>query len=159
MSNDHDDSMLGDLQALFARADPVPLHVTQAAKAALGWRRLEADFAEILSDSTLEEESLALVRGSGAPVRSVSFSAGELTLEVEIHADGPQRRLLGQLSPPPLAARIEIQTTDDPAVAVAEADELGRFRAQLPAAGPIRLRISSADSAWSAGVETSWITI
>jgi hypothetical protein len=87
----------------------------------------------------------------------VTFSSGELTIDIEVHVDDPGRTLLGQLSPP-AAGRIEIQTMTDE-VFPAETDRLGRFRVHLPASGSIRLRI--VDGADRAGppVETSWITV
>ncbi len=160
--NDHhdpDEPLVGQLRRYFAEVDPVPEVVTQAAKAAFGWRRLDAELAELLSDSALEHEGAALsyARGAGAPVRSVSFSAGELTIELEIHVQGDERMLLGQLLPAS-ARRIEIQTMDNPAVQ-SQPDALGRFRARLTAGGPIRLRLGPADRSSAAWVETSWITV
>ena len=46
-------------ERLFAEVDPVPPLVIETAKASLGWRRLDADLAELLSDSALEEEAFA----------------------------------------------------------------------------------------------------
>jgi len=156
---DPDDALVAELQTLVARVDPVPPLVTEAAKAALGWRRLDADLAELLSDSALESEALALARGPGAPVRSVSFSAGEVTIDVEIHVDGDQRTVLGQLSPPS-STTIEIQRADDAGATIVESDRLGRFRAQVSAGQPIRVRILSPEAGTAASViETSWIAI
>ncbi len=155
---DPDDSLVSDLRAFFARVDPVPALVTQSAKAALGWRRLDADLAELLSDSALESDALAGVRGGGAPVRSVSFGAGELTIDVEIHADGAALVLLGMLTPPS-AATLEVQRADDDVVATAESDALGRFRMKLPTGGPIRLRLLPPAASPASEVHTSWITI
>jgi hypothetical protein len=156
---DPDEPLVADLRDYFARVDPVPPLVTQAAKAALGWRRLDADLAELLADSTLEAESLATVRGAGAAVRSVSFGAGELTIDLEIHVDGTRRTLLGLLTPASIA-RIEIQTADGAStVATSESDALGRFRTQLSAGGNIRLRLVPVDLGSASPVETSWITL
>jgi hypothetical protein len=152
---DRDEALLAELRALFARVDPVPPLVTETAKASLGWRRLDADLAELLSDSALEERSLALTRGPATPVRSVTFSSSSLTVDMEVHVDGEGRTLLGQLSPA-TTATIEIQTVDETRLS-AEADRLGRFRAKLPAGGPIRLRV--VDSGAGPPVETSWITV
>jgi hypothetical protein len=154
MSQDPDELLIAELRGLFAEIDPVPQLVSDTAKASLGWRRLDADLAELLSDSALEEEPFALARGGGAPARAVTFSSGELTIDIEVHVDDPTRTVLGQLSPP-APARIEIQTTDE-ALVSGEADKLGRFRVRLPAGGPIRLRVLDAPGS---PVETSWITV
>ena len=156
--HDPDDPLVSDLREYFARVDPVPSLVTQAARAALGWRRLDAELAELLSDSTLETESLAAVRGAGAAVRSVSFGAGEQTIDLEIHVDGPQVTLLGLLAPP-ASLRIEVQTADGATAASTESDGAGRFRAQLPSAGTIRLRLVPVAPGSAPPLETSWITI
>jgi hypothetical protein len=155
---DPDEPLVADLRDYFARVDTVPPLVTQAAKAALGWRRLDADLAELLADSTLEAESLATVRGAGAAVRSVSFGAGELTIDLEIHVGGTGLTLLGLLTPPSIA-RIEIQTADGATGATAESDATGRFRTRLPAGGRVRLRLMDLDPGSGPLVETSWITI
>jgi hypothetical protein len=159
MSQDQnpDELLMGELRAFFAEVDPVPPLVVDTAKASLGWRRLDADLAELLSDSVLEEEPFALARGSGAPARAVTFSSGELTIDIEVHVEDPGRTLLGQLSPP-TASRIEVQTMTD-TVFPGEADRLGRFRVRLPEGGSIRVRILDHDGRAGPPVETSWITV
>src|SRR5579863_3591274 len=154
MSQDPDELLVAELRGFFAEVDPVPPLVSDTAKASLGWRRLDSDLAELLSDSVLVEEPFALARGSEAPARAVTFSSGELTIDIEVHADDQTRTLLGQLSPP-APATIEIQTMAGTAFS-AEADRLGRFRARLPTGGPIRLRVLSAGGSAVPPVETSW---
>ncbi|HSC04576.1 MAG TPA: hypothetical protein VLC49_14700 [Solirubrobacteraceae bacterium] len=152
---DPDERLIGELRAFFADVDQVPPLVSETAKASLGWRRLDADLAELLSDSALKEEPFALARGSEAPARAVTFSSSALTIDIEVHVADEARTLLGQLSPP-AAASIEVQTTTEEIVS-SEADQLGRFRVRLPAGGAIRLRILGADG--NPPVETSWITV
>jgi hypothetical protein len=131
--------------------------VSETAKASLGWRRLDADLAELLTDSALAEEPLALARGGAAPVRSVTFGSGALTIDIEVHVDDQTRTLLGQLSPA-APARLEVQTTAETPLSV-QADDLGRFRVRLPAGGPIRLRVLGGEGRAGPVVETSWITV
>jgi hypothetical protein len=154
---DPDELLIAQLRSFFAEVDPVPPLVSETAKASLGWRRLDADLAELLSDSALEEEPFALSRGGEAPARAVTFSSGELTIDIEVHVADPGRTLLGQLSPP-APATIEIQTMADEPFS-AQADRLGRFRIPLPAGGPIRLRVLGAEGRAGPPVETSWITV
>jgi hypothetical protein len=156
--HDSDDPLVAELRTFYERVDPVPPLVREAAKAALGWRRLDADLAELLSDSTVDREALAYARGARAPARSVTFSAGEVTIDIEIRPDGESRTILGQLSPP-YHAMIEIKTADESATVPAESDRLGRFRAQLEAGGPIRLRVVDQDRESAAPIETSWIVV
>ncbi len=148
---------MAELRRFFSDVDPVPPLVVDTAKASLGWRRLDADLAELLSDSAMEEEAVALTRGSGAPVRAVTFSSAALTIDIEVHIDDRARTLLGQLSPP-APATIEIQTMDDSPLS-AEADRLGRFRVRLTAGGPVRLRVAGGDGGAGPPVETSWFTV
>ena len=152
---DPDELFIAELRSFFAETDPVPPLVIETARASLGWRRLDAGLAELLSDSALEEERFALARGGGAPARAVTFSSDELTIDIEVHVDDQSRTLLGQLSPA-AAATIEIQTIAE-ALFTADADRLGRFRVRLPAGGAIRLRI--VDPEGGPPVETSWITV
>ena len=148
---------MGELRALFAEVDPVPPLVIEAANAALGWRSLDADLAELLRDSALEEESLAVARGGGEGTRSLTFSTPELTIDVEIHEDDGGHILLGQLSPPRIAT-VEVQTVDEPVVSVTT-DHLGRFRTGLPSGRPVRLRVVDPSRPSGGAVQTSWITV
>jgi hypothetical protein len=154
---DTDEVLMAELRGLFAKLDPVPPLVVETAKASLGWRRLDADLAELRSDSVLEQEPLAVARGRDAPARAVTFSSTALTVDIEVHVDDPERTLLGQLSPPS-PARIEIQTSAEVPLS-AEADRLGRFRVRLPAGGRIRLRVLETNGRGRPPVETSWITV
>jgi hypothetical protein len=155
---DPDEPLVAELRELFTHADPVPPFVTELAKASLGWRRLDGELAELLSDSLLEEGSAAGVRGGGdgLPVRSVRFRASANTIDVDVHVDGQQRVLLGQITPP-VTAEIDVETTAG-TVASVQSDELGRFRVKLPEAGLIRLVISDGPDL-GPHVVTSWITI
>jgi hypothetical protein len=153
---DDDDRLLRELRRLARKVDPVPEGVASYAKAALGWRRIDAELAELLSDSALESDSLALTRSGAGSARSVTFRASDLAIDLELRAGDPGILLLGQLAPPAPAA-IEVQRDDAAVAATAEADELGRFRLELPEGGRIRLRVRRAAPA--AAVETSWIDI
>jgi hypothetical protein len=156
--SDPDEPLMLELRELFAQVDAVPPPVSELAKASLGWRRLDAELAELLSDSLLEEGTLAGVRGGGdgLPVRSVRFRASRNTIDVDVQVDGQKRTLLGQITPP-VSAEIEVETADG-TVASARSDELGRFRAQLAEGGRIRLVINDGPDL-GPHVLTSWITI
>lgn len=159
MSNDaeRDDGLLEELRALLGRADPVPHDVTEFAQAALGWRRLDAELAELLTDSALDTDAAALTR-SGDDGRWLSFRSPELAIEVEIRSEAGTHTVLGQLEPAPAAATVEVQAADGTALAAAEADPLGRFRLTLAAGGRVRLRVLRRDPA-GAPVESSWLVL
>jgi len=156
--DDQLDPLLDELRSLFKRHDPVPPLVTRSATAALGWRRLDADLAELLADSALDADALALARGDVATLRSVTFSAGALTIDIEIQLQGAARTLLGKLSP---AARtkIELQSSGEATPIGTESDRLGRFRIKLPAASSIRLRVAVGNADAANWIETSWIPL
>jgi hypothetical protein len=147
-----DEALIEQLRNAF-RADGVPPNVTEAAKAALTWRRVDAELAELLSDSALDAEP-ALARGE-ALVRSVTFSAGKTIVELEIHQDGKRRTLLGQLSPA-ATWTVEVQGADGSAAEPVRSDLLGRFRIGLEHGGTVRLRLSGGNGAV---IETAWIPI
>ena len=150
---DPDEELMDELRNILRRTDPVPPEVTEFAQAALGWRRLDADLAELLADSALEADALALARGGDG--RWLTFKADDLSIDIEIQADGEARTLLVQFAPP-LAATVEVQSTDGTVVASSESDDLGRFRLTLEADGHVRLRVLREGTA---PVETSWFTV
>jgi hypothetical protein len=157
---DPDEPLVAELRDLFTQTDPVPPLVTELAKASLGWRRLDAELAELLTDSLLDAAASAGARsavGDALPVRSVRFRAGPKTIDVDIHVDGRERTLLGQLTPP-ISAQVEMHTTDNGVVASVQSDELGRFRAHLPEGGLIRIAVNDGPELPSP-IVTSWITI
>jgi hypothetical protein len=147
MNADPDNELFEELRSVLHRTDPVPAEVTDFAKTALGWRRLDTELAELLEDSALESESPALARGT-AGVRSLTFRSDELTIDVEVQPG----MLLGQLAPA-AAATIELQAENGDVAATAESDTLGRFRLPLEGDGRFRLRVLRPGAS---AVETSW---
>lgn len=147
------DELLEELRGLVNRIDPVPDDVTAFARASLGWRRIDAELAELLSDSALDSDALALTRG--ARVRTVTFRSENLDIDLEIHEADPDVRILGQLAPP-ATAKIDVQRDDASIAATVEADELGRFRIELAERGRIRLRVARESGP---PVETSWLDV
>jgi hypothetical protein len=152
-SNPEDDPLLAELRRLAGVVDPVPDEVAAYAKAALGWRRIDAELAELLVDSRLE--ALA-TRSVSEAARSLTFRASDLDVDVELEPDDAGVSLLGQLAPAG-SARIEAQRDDGTTVARADADELGRFRLMLEAGARVRLIVRREPPA--APVETSWIDV
>lgn len=150
MNADPNDELFEELRSVLHRTDPVPAEVTDFAKTALGWRRLDAELAELLEDSALESEAPALARGT-AGVRSLTFRSDELTIDVEVQAG----MLLGQLAPA-AAATIELQVENGSVAATAESDALGRFRLPVEGDGRFRLRVLRPGAS---AVETSWFSI
>jgi hypothetical protein len=142
-SFDDDDALEQGLGELLQRADPMPPTVMEAGRAALGWRRLDAELAELLADSALAAEEPALARSRRA-------------IDLDVEERGAGRILRGQLSPP-AQVTIEVQRQDGTTLASVDADTFGRFVVQLPSAGTIRLRLSGDPQLGT--IETAWITV
>jgi hypothetical protein len=151
-----DDDLLGHLRRVIAELDPIPEKALLAARAALDWRTLDAELAELIADSAIDEAAL-LVRGSGH-VRLLAFEAPELTIEIEAEqaADGVLR-LTGQLVPPQPA---EVAVLHGDALVATRADQRGRFSAQGVAPGQVSLRCRLDGGPGAARlVETEWMSI
>jgi hypothetical protein len=146
------EKLLDELRSLVNRVDPVPEEVTAFADAALGWRRIDAELAELLADSA-DSPVPAGVRGDRT--RSVTFRSSDLEIDVDIQTTDGGAIILGQLAPA-VRASINVQRDDGTTAASAEADALGRFRVELPERGRIRLQVIR-DS--EPAVETSWLSI
>jgi hypothetical protein len=154
--HDDDDTLEQGLGELLRRADPIPPTVMEAGRAALGWRRLDAELAELLADSALASDEPALARGTEAPLRSVTFGTGRRAIDVDVEERGEGRTLRGQLSPP-VQVMIEVQRQDGTTLASVRADAFGRFVVELPSAGTIRLRLAGDPQLGT--IETAWITV
>ena len=127
-----EDRLISLLRKGLDEADPVPMDVTDFAKAALSWRTIDAELAEIAYDSS-EETTPAGVR-SAATARMLSFEAGHWTIDIEFNA--ATGRLIGQVEP----AReviVELHLAGGPVISLA--DELGRFDFDGVLPGPVSL--------------------
>jgi hypothetical protein len=151
-----DDARLEDeLRVLAARHEPVPERLLQAAIDAYAWRTVDAELAELVFDSQADQEVAELVRGR-QPDRLLSFQAADLTIEIEVIAQGSSRSLMGQLDPPQLAM-VEIRRGDQ--AVTLTTDDLGRFSAESLPAGPVSLRCGLAAADAASFVVTDWVAI
>ena len=155
---DDDDTLLAELRRVVAAIDPVPDAVASAARAALDWRTLEAELAELVHDSRVDEPALAIRGGEDGP-RTLTFEAQGLEIELEAEAedDSARLRVTGQLVPPQTA---QIGIATGAGLVLTRADERGRFAARGVAPGRVRLRCWL-DTAPDGGrlVETAWLVI
>ncbi|MFI0503720.1 hypothetical protein ACH3WN_12815 [Streptomyces albogriseolus] len=133
-----------ELRQAASLLDPVPVALLQSAVDAFALRDLEARVAELTFDSLVDAIP---VRGAAAVPRMLTFSAGEVTLDVEVTEEG----LIGQVLPP-APARVEILTGPRPATTTT-ADDMGRFTATVTPSGPFALRLHTSDEV----VMTEWL--
>lgn len=121
-----DDDLVAGLRRVLARVDPIPEHVQLAARLAIEWRTLDAELAELVHDSLLDEPALA-VRGDAGP-RVLTFESADLTIEIEAESEsataGETVQVVGQLIPAQ-PAQIVLNSGDE--LQVTNADERGRF--------------------------------
>jgi hypothetical protein len=154
MTSDREyEDLLAELRVAGLVVDPVPERVMFAAKASLSWRTIDAELAELTYDSVLDDDRLSLVRGATA-ARILTFSAGDLTIDVEVEGTDGELRLIGELAP---AQRATVVVRHTEGTTEVETDEDGRFRTGVFPSGPISLSLRLA--AGGSTVQTEWITL
>ena len=154
MIDRRDDELLEELRMMMRRLDPVPAEAVAAAKAAIMWRTIDAELAELTADSLMGDERLVGVRAHDAPTM-LTFEVGSQVLEVEVVRRGQLRRLVGQLVP---AASGQVAVRHGDAETTVEADEVGRFSVDGITPGPVRIRWQ-APSAGGRAAETDWFLV
>jgi hypothetical protein len=143
-----------ELRAIFGHLDPVPQLLDDAARAAFGWRTVDAELAELLRDSADAADDAALLVRSGGGPRQLSFESPQLGIELEVTETGPrERRVAGQLLPPG-DATVTVERPGAEPVSV-QADDLGRFVLDGLRAGAVRLHVALS----GARIAIPWTTI
>lgn len=148
-TNQQEETLISLLRRGLDESDPAPADVTEFAKAALSWRNIDAELAQLSYDSSEEWNSLA-VRGVAA-ARILAFETGEWMIDLE--HDPVTDHLMGQIEP---AGRTTVELHLIGAVLVTESDEHGRFGFDGVQAGPVALVIRiEGDEV----VKTEWIVL
>jgi hypothetical protein len=135
-----------ELRQAAAVLDPVPPQLLQLAVDAFALHDLDARVAELTFDSL---EDAVPVRGATDTPRMLTFTAGEVTVDVEVTDEG----LMGQVLPPQ-PARIEVLGGPRTAVPLT-ADDMGRFAGDVRPAGPFALRLHAGGDT----VVTQWLRV
>ena len=138
-----------ELSRVVRERDRVPADVVSAAKAAFTWRSVDEELAALVYDSADDTPALAGVRGGSA--RQLTFSAPELTIELEV--GGSARGAVGQLVPAQ-AASIEVRHAEGSAFV--DSDDLGRFDIDRVPDGPVSLHL---EAAGGGRVATDWVRL
>lgn len=150
MAHWNEDRVMAEIAAAL-REPKVPSGVLEAAKGTYTWRTVDAELAALAYDSADAGGACAGVRGSTtAPVRSVSFEAPGIWIELTITDDC----ILGQILPP-RSGVLEAHRMDGTATQVA-VDHDGSFQIRPLPAGPFRLRFRTASCC---GVLTDYVTL
>lgn len=144
-----DDELLAELGDALRIADPVPPLLTELVKTGHGLRTIDAELAELVFDSAVDE--LVGVR-SETETREVTFRAPGLEIEVAVVSED-RRRIVGQLVPPQQAV-IVLQHGDGSTQV--ESDTLGRFTIEDLPTGPVSLRCEYGENQ---AVQTDWVIL
>lgn len=148
-----DDRLEQRLRTLAQEADAPPSLVVDAARAAFLTRDLDAELAELVADSAVDDPAL-VTRAIVSDVRMLSFECGDVTVELDVEADTTARtvRLHGLV----VGAVGQVVIVRSDAQWELPLDEDGRFDSDTMPAGPLRLVLTTADGR---RVTTSWVTV
>jgi hypothetical protein len=141
-----DDELLAEFRKAVQARAAVPQTMVDAALAAFAWRTVDAELAELLYDSGVEE-TLVVTR-SASHTRILTFQGDQIGAEIEIGDDAVRGQLL-----PPQPGSVVLMTADG-GEHPANADEVGFFTVPIVPSSPFRLRCDTADAA---PIVTEWV--
>lgn len=144
-----DDQLMYELRRVLDLADDGG-QSRELAYAAIGWRDVDAELAELMFDSALDSAETVL-RSAEDSVRMLTFSTARVTIEVE--ESGGQ--VIGQVVPPGPTV-VELVDPSGSVLVTTETDSLGVFTLDEVSPGPTALVCRAQDGAWS--VRAVWTT-
>ncbi len=151
--SDRDDELERRLRALATEADPPPELVVASARAAFALRNLDAELAELIADSAVDDPAV-LTRAVVSDVRMLSFECGDVVVELDVEADPLSRRVrLSGLAVGAVGVVTIVRADSRSTVDLADG---GRFVADSVEPGPLRLELTTPDGR---RVTTSWIHV
>ncbi len=145
-----DDKLLAALRDALRAGSRVPASFVEAGKASYTWRLIDAELAALTYDSARDEDGAALTRAGPASLRTFSFVARQLRIELQV-SEGTLR---GQVVPPQ-SGDVELHTARH-RVSVTPVDEVGYFGVGTVPAGSFRLLFRTAEGN---PVLTDWIVL
>lgn len=140
----HDATLLDRLDHAFDELEPIPAHLSAAARAAFSWRRADAALAELLFDSAQDE--LVGIRGTSSDRRSFRFGADQTVIRVHLTAE----TLVVMVEPP---VSVDCRIASDDEVTAHRTDEFGELVLPAPDV-PFRIEVDLP----SGTTHTPWIT-
>ena len=141
------------LRAVTSEADPVPEAVLDAATAAFALRTLDAELAELVADS-LVDDAAVVTRAVVSDVRMLSFACGDVSVEVDVETDPSSGSL--RLHGFAVGAAVEVVIVRASSRSSVPLAAGGRFDAGLVEPGPLRLELTTPDGH---RVTTAWVSI
>ncbi|MFJ9241854.1 hypothetical protein [Streptomyces sp. NPDC101776] len=135
-----------ELRQAAAVLDPVPAELLQLAMDAYTFHDLDGRLAELTFDSLVDAIP---VRGATDVPRMLTFTAGALSIDVEVTSEG----LMGQVMPPQPAGIEILGGSRAPRPTALTADSMGRFTGDAPPTGPFALRLRAGGEV----VVTEWL--
>ncbi|VVJ24857.1 Uncharacterised protein [Amycolatopsis camponoti] len=131
-----DEELLAELGEALRTAEEVPRRFVDAGKSAFLWRDIDAEIATLSYDSATAAEA-AGVRAEATPLRALTFSSREFTIELEVGPDA----LNGQVVPPQ-PAELDIEARPPGRTpATVPVDAVGWFVIRPKPAKRFRLRL------------------
>ncbi|MFJ9900074.1 hypothetical protein ACIQPR_42765 [Streptomyces sp. NPDC091280] len=141
-----DDLLEEELRQAVAILDPLPAELRQVAMEAYALYDMDARLAELTFDSLVDSVP---VRGVTDVPRMLTFTAGGLSVDVEVTSEG----LMGQVMPPQPVGIEVLSGPQAPRPTTLTADSMGRFTSDVTPAGPFALRLRTGGEV----VVTEWL--
>lgn len=145
--------LLSMLRRVVETVDPEPEYLRELGRAAFSVRRVDAELAELVADSSLQRE---LVRSAGEDPRLLTFQVGGVFIEVQVSRLDTRRELIGQVEGLDADGdgRVEIEAARGEVLS-APLDELGRFAFDEVPMRLVRLRVVAP----GVDVTTDWVNL
>lgn len=140
-----------DLAAVVATADPLPYDTLQSLRACFTRRSLDAELAELVYDSLLDEP--VGVR-SGGGTRQLSFHGPRVAVEMEVVPE--RHRVVGQVVP---ARASEVEVRHAAGSYLLRSDPVGRFVVENLPKGPVSFRCTERAGDDPFVTVTDWILL
>ena len=150
-----DRALLGAVREMLDRFDPPPGWVVDLAKLSFDLRSIDAELAELVADSLVDEPAVAVRSATvGTEPRMLTFESDDLAVDLElVHRDRGLLAITGQLFPAS-RADVDIRQPDRP-IRTVVTDDLGRFIVEDLPAEPFSLVVRRSDCR---PVASQWVT-
>lgn len=144
-----DDDMVDLLRRIAHEVDSPPDLVREGALAALSLRRLDAELAQLVSDSAVDA-GIAF-RAGDEPVRLLSFETAEVSIELQVQEVDGRMAVRGLVAG--VAGEVRVETPQGSRTVPVDAN--GWFQVDDLPPGAFRLQARARDGT---AVTTSWVT-